>query len=149
MTHLICKLFVIGTKPALPKRPVLSYWGVGFWIFLRIFPHLICFDWIATRGCSKYEKVLLSSSLWDTPEEMQPQVLVGTCQLMLSKQESRSIRVKPQSPVLPEDLRHNTGGYFEPSVLIEVGSAQQFLGGPQSVSRPGLFFRTFCTRWTT
>lgn len=47
--------------------------------------------------------------------------------------------MKPQSPVLPEELRHSTGGYFEPSVLMEMGSAQQFLGGPQSVSRPGLF----------
>lgn len=66
MTHLICKLFVIDTKHVLPKRLVLTYWGVGFWIFLQIFPHLISFDWIATRGFSKYEKVLLSSSLFET-----------------------------------------------------------------------------------
>lgn len=33
----------------------------------------------------------------------------------------------------------STGGYFEPSVPMEVGSVQQFLGGPQSVSRPGRF----------
>lgn len=57
---------MIDTEHVLPKRFVLTYCGMGFGIFLQIFPHLISFDWIATRVCSKYEKVLLSSSVFET-----------------------------------------------------------------------------------
>lgn len=99
-------------------------------------------EWIEnTLKSSTYQKVLLSSSLFEIYLK-KCIALVRTYQLMVSKQkmwEADASGWNFSVLLWPEELRHSTGSYFEPSVLTGVGNVQQLLGGPQRVSRPGLF----------
>lgn len=150
-THLICKLFVIDTKHVLPKRLVLTYWGVRFGIFLQIFPHLISFDWIATRGCSKHEKVLLSSSLFETHLKKCNHrywlVPVSWC-LANRKGGKQKNQDEASQSCSARRVKAQHRGLFWAFSSHGNGKCSAILGWSSECFKTRSFFRTLCMGWT-